>query len=276
MKRFKKHMTYANVMSTIAVFFAIGGTTAFAASQLAKNSVGSKQLKKNAVTAQKIKKNAVTGVKIKKNAVTGAKIKNNSVTAAKVKNNSITGAKLRDASITGAKINLATLGPVPFASALTGMQRSGFVRVPAADGGNYDAARLAAPQHALIAEGPFTLYAKCFTDMSSNRTYSVFYISTTQNGAIFDSDEDRAAGEPFLDTATAEINRELMYDWTDANSATFYGMHSSEVVAFAPDGTTLRADVSVGAKNGTLAGGSGIWGEGNSCIFNAVSLRANP
>jgi hypothetical protein len=60
-------------MSSIAVFLVLGGT-AFAATQLGKNSVGTKQLKKNAVTAAKIKKNAITTAKIKKDAVTGAKV----------------------------------------------------------------------------------------------------------------------------------------------------------------------------------------------------------
>jgi hypothetical protein len=62
-KQIRKRLTYANVMSSIAVFLILGGATAFAA--LGKNSVGSKQLKKNAVTAAKIKKNAVTAAKIK-------------------------------------------------------------------------------------------------------------------------------------------------------------------------------------------------------------------
>ena len=75
MTRIRKRLTYANVMSTIAVFLVVGGASAFAASQLGKNSVGTKQLKKNAVTAAKIKKNAITTAKIKKNAVTGAKVK---------------------------------------------------------------------------------------------------------------------------------------------------------------------------------------------------------
>jgi hypothetical protein len=57
-------LTYANVMSSIAVFLVLGGA-AFAASQLPKNSVGSKQLKKNAVITSKIKKDAVTGAKVK-------------------------------------------------------------------------------------------------------------------------------------------------------------------------------------------------------------------
>jgi hypothetical protein len=72
-KRVRNRLTYANVMSSIAVFLVIGGATAFAA--LGKNTVGTKQLKKNAVTSAKIKKNAVTTAKIKKDAVTGAKVK---------------------------------------------------------------------------------------------------------------------------------------------------------------------------------------------------------
>ena len=72
MKQIRKRLTYANVMSSIAVFFVIGGATAFAA--LGQNTVGPKQLKKNAVTAAKISNNAVTTSKIANGAVTGAKI----------------------------------------------------------------------------------------------------------------------------------------------------------------------------------------------------------
>jgi hypothetical protein len=89
LKQIRKRLTYANVMSSIAVFLVIGGASAFAASQLGKNSVGSKQLKKNSVTAAKIKKNAVTGAKIK------------------------------DGTITGSKINLGTVGTVPSATNAT-------------------------------------------------------------------------------------------------------------------------------------------------------------
>jgi hypothetical protein len=63
-KQLRRRLTYANVMSTLAVFLVLGGATAVAAG-LAKNSVGPKQLKKNAVTAAKIKKGAVTGAKVK-------------------------------------------------------------------------------------------------------------------------------------------------------------------------------------------------------------------
>lgn len=64
MKQIRKRLTYANVMSSIAVFLVLGGATALAAG-LAKNSVGPKQLKKSAVTTAKIKNGAVTGAKVK-------------------------------------------------------------------------------------------------------------------------------------------------------------------------------------------------------------------
>jgi hypothetical protein len=66
-------LTYANVMATVAVFLALGGG-AYAATQLPKNSVGTKQLKKNAVTTAKIKKQAVTAVKVKNGTLTGTQI----------------------------------------------------------------------------------------------------------------------------------------------------------------------------------------------------------
>ncbi len=81
--RFLPRLTYSNVVATLAIFIALGGIS-YAATNLPKNSVGSKQLKKNAVTAKKIKKKAVTSSKIKKNAVATSKIKNKAVKKSKV------------------------------------------------------------------------------------------------------------------------------------------------------------------------------------------------
>jgi hypothetical protein len=53
-KRLRPRLTYANVIATLALFLALGGGAAYAAS-LGKNTVGTKQLKKNAVTGAKVK-----------------------------------------------------------------------------------------------------------------------------------------------------------------------------------------------------------------------------
>ena len=58
----RPRLTYANVVATLALLIAIGGASAFAASQLGKNTVGTKQLKKNSVTTAKIKKQAITAL----------------------------------------------------------------------------------------------------------------------------------------------------------------------------------------------------------------------
>ena len=51
----RPRLTYANVIATLALFLALGGGAAFAASNLGKSSVGTKQLKRNAVTGAKVK-----------------------------------------------------------------------------------------------------------------------------------------------------------------------------------------------------------------------------
>jgi hypothetical protein len=150
----RKRLTYANVMSSIAVFLVLGGATAFAA--LGKGTVGTRQLKKNAVKvgkiageavkAGKLAKNAVptnrlrdnavsatkvaagsiltdklavfavTADKIGPNAVTTSKIANDAVTTDKIADNAVTTNKIANNAVTGAKVNEATLGTVPSAA----------------------------------------------------------------------------------------------------------------------------------------------------------------
>jgi hypothetical protein len=64
LQRIRDKFTYANVISTIALVLALGGATAFAASSLSKNSVGTTQLRKNAVTGAKVKNGSLTGVDV--------------------------------------------------------------------------------------------------------------------------------------------------------------------------------------------------------------------
>jgi hypothetical protein len=89
MKLISKRLTYANVMSSIAVFLILGGATAFAAKK-----IGSNQLKGSAVTTAKIEKNAVTASKIKQSSITSTKIANGAVTNEKIAPGSVDTTKL--------------------------------------------------------------------------------------------------------------------------------------------------------------------------------------
>ncbi len=94
MKQIRKRLTYANVMSSIAVFLILGGATAFAAKK-----IGANELKGNSVKTGKIVKEAVTTSKIKQNAVNTSRIADNSITTAKIVNDAVTGDKVKESSL---------------------------------------------------------------------------------------------------------------------------------------------------------------------------------
>lgn len=256
MRQIRKQLTYANVMSTIAVFLLLGGATAFAASKLGKNSVGTKQLRAHSVTAAKLKKNSVTGKKVRDNAITASKIADGAITTSKI----------ADGAVTGAKVQAATLGTVPNAATFSGYSRKGIVRVAASPtvGNSGAATRAASPEVPLISTGPFTVYAKCFD--FPNDTDGAVYIRTSEDGAIFTGD-DLLVGDPaLLNRDTAEEAREIRTEFVGDNSAKY---SDREFAAMAPGGTTVQGYVQVGVKRGTLPGGDGIYGSGNVCLFSA-------
>jgi len=91
LKKLSNRLTYANVMSTVAVFLVLGGATAFAATK-----IGSGEIKANAILTGKIKKEAVT--------------------TSKIKNSAISTSKIADDAVTGGKVNEGSLGTVPSAN----------------------------------------------------------------------------------------------------------------------------------------------------------------
>lgn len=72
-------LTYANVVSTVALVIAVGGGGAVAHAALAKNSVGSPQIKNGQVKTVDLGRNAVTTKKIKPRAVGSPQLKDAAV-----------------------------------------------------------------------------------------------------------------------------------------------------------------------------------------------------
>jgi hypothetical protein len=69
----RRHLTYANVVSTICLFLLLGGV-AYAGTQLAKGSVGTNALKAEAVTKAKLHANSVNSKKVVNGSLTGEDI----------------------------------------------------------------------------------------------------------------------------------------------------------------------------------------------------------
>lgn len=121
MKQIRRHLTYANVMSSIAVFLMLGGATAFAATKIGANELKANSIKtgkivKEAVTAGKLKNGAVITGKIANAGVTNEKIADNAVTSTKIADNAVTTTKIANDAVTGDKVKESSLGEVPLAA----------------------------------------------------------------------------------------------------------------------------------------------------------------
>jgi hypothetical protein len=103
MQWIRSHLSFANVISVIALFVALGGAS-YAAVTLPKNSVGAKQIKKNGVGASEIKTNAVRAAEIRSSAVAASEVKDNTLGTAEVVDGSLGSADLGDNSVGGSEV----------------------------------------------------------------------------------------------------------------------------------------------------------------------------
>lgn len=194
MKQIRKRLTYANVMSSIAVFLMLGGATAFAASK-----VGPNQLKANSVKTGKIVKEAVKAGKLAKNSVTNTKIGALAVTTDKLAND----------AVTGEKANESTFGTVPSANSANNANTVGGNTVKAI---NFSGNPTTGPTQILNLDG-FTLTATC------SGTDELSVVANGPNGSRLQSagnttdtnpPQDTVVNSTFNDALAPNSNTELL------------------------------------------------------------------
>jgi hypothetical protein len=108
-QRIRSNLSFANIISVIALFIALGGAS-YAAVTLPKNSVGAKQIKKNGVGASEIKRNAVGASEIKSNAVAGGDVKDGSIGSGDLGDNSVGSGELSDNSVGAGELSTNSVG----------------------------------------------------------------------------------------------------------------------------------------------------------------------
>jgi hypothetical protein len=104
----KSRLTFANVISVIALVFALGGSSAYAA-----NTVFSADIVDGEVKTADLGPDAVTNAKLADNAVGTHKINDGGVRAADIDQGAVTSAHVADDSLTGADIDESTLDLPP-------------------------------------------------------------------------------------------------------------------------------------------------------------------
>jgi hypothetical protein len=103
--RVRSHLTYSNVMSTIACFGVLAGGTAYAA-----NTIGSDDVINDSLLSEDVKNGALRGVDVAPDTIGSTRVVDESLQGADVKNG----------SLTGGDINESTLGTVPNANTVGG------------------------------------------------------------------------------------------------------------------------------------------------------------
>jgi hypothetical protein len=96
MRLLRKHLTYTNVIASVAVFLLLSGT-AFAAGK---------------ISGSRLKDNSVSGKKLKPGSVSNSKLRTNSVTNSKIQAASISGSRIASNTLTDREINMAKLGKI--------------------------------------------------------------------------------------------------------------------------------------------------------------------
>ena len=84
LRKLRSQLSYANVASTLALLIAVGGGSAYAASQ-----IRSRDIARHAVTASKLAFDAVTASKVRNSALSGKDLRNESVTTSDIDNGTL-------------------------------------------------------------------------------------------------------------------------------------------------------------------------------------------
>lgn len=244
-----------------------------------KNSVQKNDIENGAVTSKKIAKGAVGSAQIKGKSIKGNRIKDGGIKEKQLADNAVGAKKIADAAVGEKKIadGAVVAAKVPDEGlsskkindyAVISSAGGNFVKLTATEAATAAAARTAAPTTELFKKGQITISAKCFRDTATDETFAEVYVATSTNGAIFNGATDALEGgnaaTDFLNTDTGETDRVLDDETATAADAS---LGEGEFSIIGADGTHLVGQTTVAAKNGALAGGNGVYGDGNVCLF---------
>jgi hypothetical protein len=106
----RKHLSFANVTSMVALFIALGGS-AYAAAQLPSNSVGKAQIRSSAVGKSEAARGAIGKSEVRSSAIGTSEIATNGVGSSEIKTNAIGTKEIRDG-----KVDVVDLTPAALAA----------------------------------------------------------------------------------------------------------------------------------------------------------------
>jgi hypothetical protein len=110
MHRLRDRLTYANVVASVSLFLALGGSAyavnAVTSEDIVDETIRSQDIGAGQVSTDEIGQEAVTLDRLRYNSVDGSKVVNGSLSTPDVANGSLYGADIKDDSVTGADVDL--------------------------------------------------------------------------------------------------------------------------------------------------------------------------
>jgi hypothetical protein len=263
----RHRLSYANVMATIALFVALGG------SSYAAISITGKDVKDATLTGLDVKNRSLTGADVKNNSLTGADLKPSSVGGSDIRPDAVNSDDVEDGSLLaddfrrgqlpqgpkgdtgpqGPKGDTGTVDTSNFYDKAQSDARFLAAGAKAADADRLDgldsseivsdseykqvAVRMQdGDEREIVRNGPLSIYARCAT-VGANDTLRI-YAKTDVDGAImyasWGDSRDGTNATDFLDTTTPEANREV-----DSSANGFPGSQGNAVT---PTGVTKIVD----------------------------------
>lgn len=240
--------------------------------QIADQTITAKQIADATITGKQIADATIAGRQVADATITARQIVAGTITASQIAAGTITGAQIADGTITSKQVAPNGLSTRNLSDVkLIGQGGANMVRVSATNGADIGEAAAAAPEIELYSKGQLTLYGKCMRATETNEVFSDIYVKTTANGAIFEGPQGERTGgnaaSDFLNVGTPE-------DLRTVASVAIIGaeaeMNDGVFNVIGADGTHISGDLMAAAKNGALAGGNGVYGAGNVCLFGGT------
>jgi len=252
----------ANVIGYVALFIALSGTAYAVDGPLpGQDQVGSADIINNDVQSADIRDANLTTADIRSNAVTTGKILDNDVRSADVLDN----------SLTGADVSEATLGKVPDADTLDGVDSSGFVRgsgsIQKVDFRANDGTGLTT----ILDLGGLQLLATCDSSFGQGpKDLRIFWTSTVDNASL------GVSYSQFLDgTAHTDYTSHMATGGTisEGNLSTDDDDRTVGTMVYTrPEGGSVSVAFQAEDSNGSA--GSDPLGGTKDCIFTGTATHA--
>lgn len=125
MKHLRRHLTFANALSFIALFVALSGAAYAAKATLGTKAVKTQNLANGAVTTLKLKGGAVTMLKLRNGAVTGPKIAPGAVGSDQIANGAVRSEQLAGGVVTAGKLKNGAVNGEKLAGGAVGVSQLG-------------------------------------------------------------------------------------------------------------------------------------------------------